>query len=177
MKKFLKCFTTICMVLFMGILLVACEEPLQKQDGGTKVHMPTITSWYEYEQESYLDTSVNINFDEIKIADIKKITFELYDGETLLGNAVSEGNNLVSLLKDAANYWEQTEERYLDVTGDRTLSCAFKTRTEQADNGFWVRSKCTATPEEVPDGLIVKVVVGNIEYTTSNIETTTQTTN
>ena len=169
MKKITKILSCICLVMFACVMFVACDASLQTQDGGTKVHAATITSWYEYEGVNYLDTSVNINFDEVSISNVKKITFEIYNENTLLGNAVSEGENLVNLLKDAAQYWEQTADTYLEVTGDRILSCAFKNRTEQADNGYWVRSKCTATENEIPDKLVVKVVVGNIEYVTNHV--------
>ena len=160
--KITKIVASICLVLFAGVLMVGCG--MTTKDGGTLVHTPTITNWYEYESEQYLDTSININFDEINIEDITKITFELYDGDTLLGNAVSEGENLETLLKDCAQYWGATAETYTEVTGDRTLSCAFQPRTESEDNGFWVRSECTAVTTEVPDKLVVKVVVDNVEY-------------
>ena len=168
MKKFVKLFTSLCLVLLAGVMLAGCG--LETKDGGTTVHNATITSWYEYENEKYLDTSVNINFDDVKITEVKKVTFELYNGDTLLGNAVSEGKNLEKLLKDCAQYWDKTADTYTEVTGDRIMSCAFKTRTESSDNGFWVRSKCTATESSVPEKLVVKVVVGNIEYVTSNVK-------
>ena len=160
--KITKIVASICLVLFAGVLMVGCG--ITTKDGGTLVHTPTITNWYEYEGEQYLDTSITINFDEINVEDIKKITFELYNDDTLLGNAVSEGENLVTLLKDCAQYWEATADTYTEVTGNRILSCAFQPRTETEDNGFWVRSKCTAVVDEVPNKLVVKVVVDNIEY-------------
>ena len=152
-------------ILILGFTLAGCEEttPTQKTDE-TKVHLANITSWYDYEGTQYLDTSVNINFDNLDIADIEKITFELYQDDELLGNAVSEGENLTTLLKDCAQYWDETEDTYLEVKGDRTISNAFTTRTEEEDNGFWVRSECSATPDSVPNHLVVKVLAGDIEY-------------
>lgn len=155
-------FAVLAIVLF-GFILTGCGDVTQETDE-TKVHSANITSWYEYDGAQYLDTSVNINFDNLNIADIDKITFELYQDDQLLGDAVSEGDNLVTLLKDCAQYWEQTEDTYLEVKGDRTISCAFTTRTETNDNGFWVRSECSATPENVPNKLVVKVLVGDVEY-------------
>lgn len=152
-------------ILILGFTLAGCGEttPTQKTDE-TKVHLANITSWYDYEGTQYLDTSVNINFDNLDIADIEKITFELYQDDELLGNAVSEGENLTTLLKDCAQYWDETEDTYLEVKGDRTISNAFTTRTEEEDNGFWVRSECSATPDSVPNHLVVKVLAGDIEY-------------
>ena len=49
------------------------------------------------------------------------------------------------------------------------MSCAFKTRVESEDNGFWVRSECTATSASVPNKLVVKVLVGNTEYVTDYV--------
>ncbi len=163
MKKLASALKMLCLVLLAGVLLAGCG--LTTVDGGNIVHQATITSWYG-DNNQYLDTSVNINFDEIKVSDIKKITFTLKEGDEVLGNAVSEGDNLVTLLKDCAQYWGATADTYTEVTGDRTISCAFSTRTEENDNGYWVRSKCTATNAKVPDGLEVRVVVGDTEYVT-----------
>lgn len=166
MKKISKILLSISLALLCCLSFAGCMENYIQVDGGTKVHTPTITNWYTYENVKYLDTSVNINFSEIKVADIKRITFELYKDDTLLGNAVSEGKNLETLLKDCAQYWDKTADTYTEVTGDRVLSCAFKERTEKEDNGFWVRSKCTATESNTGNVLKVKVYVGKNEYVT-----------
>lgn len=155
-------FAVLAVVLF-SFILTGCGKVTQETDE-TKVHTANITSWYDYEETKYLDTSVNINFDNLDIADIDKITFELYQDEELLGNAVSEGENLVTLLKNCAQYWEQTADTYLEVKGDRIISCAFTTRAEEEDNGYWVRSECSATPDSTPNRLVAKVLVGDVEY-------------
>lgn len=143
---------------------VSAYNYTDKSYNADMVYGATITSWYGSDNQ-YLDTSVNFNFDNINISDIDMITFELYQGNELLGNAISTGNNLVTLFEDCAQYWEiETDETYLDVSGNRTLSCAFSTRTEANDNGYWVRSTCTATSDNTPNRLIVKVLCDNIEY-------------
>lgn len=155
-------------ILLFGLILTGCgeKENITQTTDETKVHTANITSWYPYEGVDYLDTSVNINFDNVDIAEIDRITIELYQDDELLGNAISEGDNLVTLWKDCARYWEATAETYLEVKGDRTVSCAFTTRAEEEDNGFWVRSECSATPETTPNKLVAKVLVGNTEYVT-----------
>lgn len=147
--------------------------------GGVEVHAPSysviindssilnnanITSWYPEPTNHLLDTSVNINFDKFNITDIDSIKFSLYDKNMLLGTRISTGANLQNLLRDAAQYWGQTEETYADTKGVRILSSAFKNRTEEEDNGFWVSSITTALNETVPDGLFVEVKVGNVIY-------------
>ncbi|MGN1212998.1 MAG: hypothetical protein ACI4TZ_03045, partial [Christensenellales bacterium] len=134
----------------------------------SKVHSATITNWYEYSGENYIDTSVNINFDEIDIAKIDKVVFEIYKDNEVVGSAVSENDNLTTLLKDCAQYWDKTADTYLEVTGDRTMSCAFKTRTEANDNGYWVRSKCSLQNPELPTKLVVSVFVENTKYVVSS---------
>ena len=151
-------------ILLFGFILTGCGDDVTQEVDETKVHTANITSWYDYEGTQYLDTSVNINFDNLDIADIERITIELYQDDQLLGNAVSEGDNLVTLFKDCAQYWEATAATYLEVKGDRIISCAFTTRDEENDNGFWVRSECSATPASVPNKLIVKVLAGSTEY-------------
>ena len=96
----------------------------------------TITSWYGADN-AFLDTSVNINFDNIDISEIKSVKFSLYNDEVLLGTKVSTGSNLVTLLKDSAQYWGQTEATYKNVKGLRILSSAFKTSDKVVD-GYWV---------------------------------------
>ena len=174
MKKFANIVKSLCLVLLAGVLLAGCGDPTPTVvDGGDIVHAPTITSWYDGGNGTrLLDTSVNIDFDQVKIADVDKITFILKDGDEVLGTAVSKGENLETLLEDCASYWATVEnpeeyyDSYLDVKGDRIISCAFATRTEENDNGYWVRSACTATDGVVPDGLEVRVVVGDTEYVT-----------
>lgn len=158
------------MLLLCSVCLFACEE-IETLDGGTKLFGANITSWYEgSDNVKYLDTSVTINFDEIDISEISKIKFELYQDDTLLGNAVSEGNNLISLLKNCANYWGKDEDTYLEVVGERILSCAFRPREESGDNGYWIRSKCTASVNSVPNGLKVTITLDDIAYETSYIK-------
>lgn len=161
MKKLLKICSCLSLALIMAFGLAACGE-VAEVDGGTKVHAVTVTSWYS--DDTYLDTSVNINFDEVKIADVTKVEFIAYVDGKVVGNAVSEGKNLVTLLKDCAQYWEQTAATYLETTGDRTMSCAFKTRTAEEDNGYWVRSACTLSAPTLPTQLKVIVTVDKTPY-------------
>lgn len=116
---------------------------------------------------AYLDTSVGIDFDTIKITDITSIRFDLYRDDEKMGSAVSEGENLATLFGDCAQYWEA--EDWKAVTGTRTLSNAFKTRTEEEDNGFWVRSACTANAysEKQPNKLVVIVETAGDRYITT----------
>lgn len=52
--------------------------PLEKSE---VVTMPTVTNWYKYDGEDYLDTGVKIDFDNIKIEEVSKITFALLQDE------------------------------------------------------------------------------------------------
>ncbi len=126
----------------------------------------SITSWYGADN-AYLDTSVGIDFDTIKITDITSVRFDLYRDDKKMGSAVSQGANLETLFDDCAQYWEAEDWR--TVTGTRTLSNAFKTRTEEEDNGFWVRSACTANAysEKQPNKLVVIVETAGDRYITT----------
>lgn len=154
------------MVAIFGIMLVGCgEDKINQIEDDTIVHSATVTSWWDYTVDARgLDTSVNINFDNLDIQDIDRITFEIYDEEALLGNAISEGDNLTNLLKECAQYWDASEDTYLEVKGDRILSCAFLTLDEETDDEMWVRSACSLTEPELPTKLVVKVLAGNNEY-------------
>lgn len=164
MKKIFKTFL-ICLILLNSFILYACE--VETQDGGTKLYDANISSWYQGTDEiMYLDTSVKINFDEINILEIKKIIFKIYDNENVIGSAISEGKNLTSLLQNCATYWDKTPQTYNEVTGERILSCAFRTREEAGDNGYWVRSKCSATTEKIPNKLVVTILLKEIKYET-----------
>lgn len=165
MKKILKIVSVLSLALVLGLGLAGCGG-LAEVDGGTIVHEATITNWYDYNSESYLDTSVNIDFDQIKVEDIKKIEFTIYVENEVAGTAVSEGENLTTLLKDCAQYWDKTAETYTEVTGDRTISCAFKTRLQSEDNGFWVRSASSITSPTIPTQLKVVVETNSTRYTT-----------
>lgn len=169
MKKMLKNCMSFCFLIFSPFVFYACNHA-ERLDGGTKLYNANISSWYDgTDGVKYLDTSVKINFDEINISEIKKITFELYQDNTLLGNAISQGENLITLLKDCANYWDKSSETYLEVTGERVLSCAFRPREQKGDNGYWIRSKCTATVDVVPNKLMVRVLLDKVEFETSYI--------
>lgn len=132
----------------------------------SKVFGANITGWYG-EDNAYLDTSVNFNFDSIQITDINSVKFSLYQNGILMGTALSNGENLVNLLKDCAQYWEKTADTYTEVKGIRIMSSAFKNRTEANDNGYWLRSECAATNTSIPNGLVVEVVVGNTTFITT----------
>ena len=166
MRKILKLYVSLCLLIFSPLVLYACNQA-EQLDGGTKLFNANISSWYDgVDGVKYLDTSVKINFDEIQISEIKKITFELYQDDTFLGNAISQDENLVSLLKDCANYWDKSSEEYLQVKGTRVLSCAFRQREESGDNGYWLRSKCTADINSIPNKLIVRVLLDKVEFET-----------
>lgn len=72
---------------------------------------------------------------------------------------ISAGGNLQTLLKDAAQYWKQTAETYLNVTGKRTLSAAFKNRVAEEDNDFWISSPLNITNETVPNCRLQKLKI------------------
>ncbi len=140
--------------------------PKEEHINAAEVSAPSITGWYGDNFE-YLDTSVGIDFDTIKITDITSVRFDLYrDGEEM-GSAVSQGANLETLFADCAQYWEAEDWR--TVTGVRTLSNAFKNREAEEDNGYWVRSACTASAysEEQPNKLVVTVETAQDRYTTT----------
>ncbi|MGI1659841.1 MAG: cell wall-binding repeat-containing protein [Desulfitobacterium sp.] len=130
----------------------------------SKVFGANITSWYG-EGNQLLDTSVNFDFDIINVSDIDSIKFSLCNNDELLGTRLSTGANLVTLLKDCAQYWEKTADTYTKVKGKRTMSAAFSTRTEQNDNSYWISSPCTATNAYIPNRLVVEVFVDNVTYT------------
>lgn len=158
-------------VVLLGFALAGCGETVTTKEDETKVHSAVVTSWWQAQEDRKgLDTSVNINFDNLNIEDIDKITFEIYQDDEIIGSAVSEGENLTNLLKDCAQYWDETEETYLEVTGDRTISCAFFTLNEEENDDFWVRSACSIEEPEVPTNLIVKVLAGDTEYITELVK-------
>lgn len=168
-KISLSILSVVAMLLCLTFVLTGCKgDDITPKNDATILYGANYTNWYEYNSENYLDTSVTINFDKIKVEDIDKVTFEIYNGETLLGNAVSKGNNLETLLKDCAQYWDKTADTYLEVKGARIMSCAFKTRAEEEDNNYWVRSKCTIEEGNLPSHVVVKMLVGNVEYVTSS---------
>ena len=153
--------------------------PLEKSE---VVTMPTVTNWYKYDGEDYLDTGVKIDFDNIKIEDVSKITFALLQDDKVIGTAVSEGENLVSLFRDCNQYWNNVsgDDGWKSTTGTRDLSCAFKNRTEEQDNGFWVRSACDIDAykaDKQPNGLRVLVTTkdGVVRQTESDFMVTPQT--
>ena len=172
MKKFAKIMVAVCLMC-ASLMLFACGG-ITTEDGGTKVYNANITSWYS-ESPKLLDTSVTLNFDEIQIGEVSKITFELYKDETKLGDAVSEGEKLVNLFNEAKIYWEKSAgvyyaetDDYKTITGNgRILSCAFKTLTQVEEGDCWVRSANTASEQNDANKLVVKVLVNNVEYTTS----------
>lgn len=159
MKKIFKGSVIFACVLICCLLLTACGNKVKITDGelGTKLSSATITSWYGTENQ-YLDTSVNIDFDQIDIENIVSVKFTLANDDAVLGTAISEGENLATLLADCEQYWNNTGD-YKDTTGVRTMSCAFSNRTTESDNGYWVRSACSATNASVPSDLKVEVIV------------------
>lgn len=111
-----------------------------------------------------MDTSVNINFNNIPISNIDSIKFSLYNGSTLLGTRTSSGDNLVNLLKDSAQYWEKSVDTYTGVKGIRTVSTAFMKRLVDDDNRYWKSSAINIYHTSIPDVLLVEVVVDNVTY-------------
>ncbi|MBO5884423.1 MAG: hypothetical protein J6Q51_01360 [Clostridia bacterium] len=169
MKNVFKNCISVCLLIFSPFVFFACNQT-ERFDGGTKLYNAKISSWYDgTDGVKYLDTSVKINFDEMEISKIEKITFELYQDDILLGNAISQGENLVTLLKDCANYWDKSSDTYLEVTGKRVLSCAFRPREKEGDNGYWIRSKCTVSTDLIPNKLIVRVLLDKVEFETTFI--------
>ena len=143
-----------CALLFAG-----CGENIEDAQNNGEISAPTITGWYESGEENLLDTSINIDFDKVSAENIHSIKFTLYDGQTMLGIRECSGDQVETLLKDCAQYWDQTEGTWSEVEGVRTLSCAFKNRTSEAKSDFWTSTTCTATPGETPNRLIVEIVV------------------
>lgn len=135
--------------------------PKELEEDGDVVHTPNVTSWYVYENATIkwnlLDTSVNIDFDVVDIAKVTGIKFTLTDEDGNAFTRYSTGGNLVTLLKDCAVYWDSSAENYLNVTGDRVLSCAFRYRAEADDNGYWESSACTLDVPEMPTTLKVEI--------------------
>ncbi|AGA70553.1 cell wall-binding protein [Desulfitobacterium dichloroeliminans LMG P-21439] len=129
----------------------------------SKVFGANITSWYG-DENKYLDTSIYFDFDIVNVSDIDSIKFSLYNNNELLGTRFSNGDNLVNLLKDCAQYWEKSADTYTEVKGKRTMSAAFSTRTEESNNSYWISSACTATNASVPNQLVVEVVFDNVTY-------------
>lgn len=172
MNKKLKTIVLSVLFLVVGFAIVGCGANVTDAEVGTKVTAPTITNWYVYEEKDRLDTSVNIDFDQIKIDDIVSIKFIIYDNDTELGSAISENKNLETLFKDCEQYWNNTGD-YKDTTGVRTLSCAFTKSDKAIDNGYWYRTACIATKPNVPTNLKVEVVVkkddaNNLRYTVNS---------
>jgi hypothetical protein len=148
-----------------GVIIVAPGYSILINDAN-KVLGANITGWYG-NNNTYLDTSVNFDFDKIRISDIDSVKFSLYQDDTLLGTRLSTGANFITLLKDCAQYWGKTADTYSTITGNRVMSAAFMNRTEGSDNGFWASSICTATSASLPNGLVVEVVVDNVTYITT----------
>ena len=191
MKKFISALTALCLVLMVGILAVACGEDITPKDGGTALYGASLTNWWtpaETQGTHAIDASVTFNFDEIKIGDVKKITFEIFDGDTSLGTAVSEGEKLKALFNEAKIYWTKNDgegnyqagDDYTTITGDhRTLSCNFYEieNAEQAKyfTDIWTYSTTKVhyvdgnhgEGEKFPNKLVVKALVGKTEYSTS----------
>ena len=193
MKKFITALSSACMVLMAGVLVTACGggDEITHKDGGTALYGASITNWWapaETQGTQTIDTSVTLNFDEIKIGDVKKISFEIFDGDTSLGTAVSEGEKLKALFDEAKLYWTKTDgdgnykagDDYTTITGDhRPLSCNFYEikDAEQAKyfTNIWTYSTINVhyvdgkhgEGEKFPNKLVVKVLAGNTEYTTS----------
>ena len=192
MKKFITALT-ICMVLMVGILVTACGngDGITHKDGGTALYGASLTNWWtpaEAQGTHTIDTSVIFNFDEIKIGDVKKVTFEIFDGDTSLGTAVSEGEKLKALFNEAKVYWTkkdgdgnyQSGDDYTTITGDhRVLSCNFY-EIENAEQAKYCTNNWTYSTtkvhyvdgnhgedEKFPNKLVVKVLAEKTEYTTS----------
>lgn len=172
MKKLLTGLVSVCAVIMIAIFVTGCGVTTLDAQAGTKVTAPTITNWYVYEEKDRLDTSVNVDFDQVKIDDIVSIKFTIYNNDDVLGTALSEGDNLVALLTDCEQYWNNTGD-YKDTTGVRTISCAFTEAATANDNGEWNRSACTAKKPDIPTNLKVEIVVkkdanNNLRYTVNS---------
>ena len=123
----------------------------------------TCTAGTMYDFEAYPKTDDIDNFsDTIAITNISKITFQLYNDDVLLGTAISEGANLGRLVQN-----HKEEFNLQEVTGEQTLNCQFKADSSGYDNGMWVYSDCVGSAADLPDKLVVKVLVGATEYLTT----------
>lgn len=180
MKKFATKVAVACMAAVAGLTFMACGG-VETKDGGTLVHDASLTGWRSYQGEetgnkqyNLLDTSVVINFDELKIGDIDKITFELYKNDDMFGNAVSENEKLDALFQECLKYWKDSEQHTFDavsdVRGNQTLSCNFYTLEnpdEAVFDDIWTYSANSVKQGQVEaNGVVVKVLVGNTEYVT-----------
>lgn len=126
-KKIILCFSFILLVPFF----YGCGEKEIITDKTTA----KISNWYVFDEVNYFDTSVTFDNSNVSYITWEKVTFTLYKAnQEVLGNAVSEGENLDALLEDSKKYWS-TEQTQL------TLNNAFRARTQSEDNGYWVRSK------------------------------------
>ena len=112
----------------------------------------SITGWYN--DNTLLDTSFTFDSVRMNYRGFTKITVELFDrAGNKLGDAVSEGENLTTLLNDCQSYWP------VDGAETLSLSCAFKTLTEEEDNGYWVRSAFAVTADSEVQPSIFTVTV------------------
>lgn len=180
MKKFATRLAVACMMAVVGLTFMACDG-VQTKDGGNLVHDASLTGWRNYQGEetgnqqyNLLDTSVVINFDQLKITDIDKITFQLYKNDDLLGSAESENEKLNALFEECLKYWKDGEQHAFDavsdVRGNQTLSCNFYTLENPEEAVFddiWTYSANSVKQGEVEaSGVVVRVLVGNTEYVT-----------
>jgi hypothetical protein len=164
MKRFLVAVVTIAVVLSSLSAAFAAKAPVEGA-----VLKPTVTSWYEYEGKMYLDTSINFKFGEggIDIDEIQWIRFRLLDDDgSTLAQRFSSNKNLNNLFNDCAQYWGCKD--YHDVTGERTLSCAFTARNG-GNNRYWVSSGTDLATGQMPVKLSVQVKVGNYTYSCERI--------
>ncbi len=160
MKKILVTIIAITLVLTSISTAFAAKAPVTGA-----VFAPTVTSWYEYNGKSYLDTSINFKFGEggIDIDDIQWIRFRLIgDDGSVLAQRFSSNKNLDTLFTDCAQYWN-CNNNYHEVTGEKTLSCAFTARTG-GNNRYWVSSGTDLVAGQMPAKLSVEVKVGNYTY-------------
>lgn len=127
---------------------------------------PTINKWERNGTAYYLDTTVKIDFDKVNACDIKSITFEIYDNESLLGSAVSSGENLDNLLCYCAKFWDANGCD--DIRGVRTLTCKFRANSKTHDNGYWVRTDFSGDNEKLPSTIKVILQTENDIFTVKN---------
>ena len=168
MKKLAKLILSTILIVVASVAFVGCKDKekdivINTVAGGTNVYGALVATWREGDDaEMYLRTSVNINCDTIAITNISKITFQLYNDDVLLGTAISEGANLGRLVQN-----HKEEFNLQEVTGEQTLNCQFKADSSGYDNGMWVYSDCVGSAADLPDKLVVKVLVGATEYLTT----------
>ena len=168
MKKLAKLILSTILIVVASVAFVGCKDKekdvvITTVGGGTNVYGALVGTWREGDNaEMYLSTSVNINCDTISISNISKITFQLYNDDILLGTAISEGANLVRLVQN-----HKEESNLEELTGEQTLNCQFKADSSGYDDGMWVRSDCVGTAVDLPDKLVVRVLVGSTEYLTT----------